>query len=248
MRFKLNRVLVLLTSSILGLNASGIEIVLTDNIKPFIDNSSSPKGVVVDRIKKSLKTISNMDYSIDYIGDSNLMMHPPLLANKKYDIGLRWSEPDCKSKENKKICNFVVSKPVFKTISRFYRRKNSLEKISKPKDIYGKKICRPKGWFGFDLEKQGFVDGENIKLITPDRPKECFSKLKNGQVDSVALTEYTANPIIKEMKLDRYIESIDALAIPIEFSLIADKTNPKAHIYIHKLNIGLAKLENQKEN
>ena len=215
--------------------------------RQFIDNSSPPKGIVVERVEKLLKTIPDINYLIEYISDSNLLMHPPLLENKKYDIGLRWSEPDCKSKDNKKLCDFIASKPIFQTVSRFYRRKNSTEKISQPKDIYGKKICRPKGWFGFDLEKQGFIDGENIKLTTPDRAEECFSLLKNGQVDFVALSDYLANPIIKDMRLDRYIESVDALSMPIEFSFIVHQTNPKALIYIHKLNIALTKLENQKE-
>ena len=174
-------------------------------------------------------------------------MHPPLLKHRKYDIGLRWNRPDCKFEEQKSLCDVIVSKPLLKTVSRFYRRKNSQDKIFQPKDIYGKKICRPMGWFGFDLEQHGFVNGENITMITPNTPTECFTKLKNGEVDFVTLTEYSANPIIKKLKLAKYIESVSKLSMPIEFSLIASKTNPKAHIYIHKLNVGLAKLDNIEE-
>jgi len=235
-------IIFLFIGGLLNLNAGSIEIVLTNNIKPFVDNSSSPKGVVVDRVKKALSSIKNIKYSIDYIGDENLLMHPPLLENGKYDIGLRWNQPDCTSKNNK-LCDFIVSKPLFQTVSKFYRRKNSTNKISHPKDIYGKNICRPKGWFKFDLEKQGFIDGENINITSPDSVKECFSKLKNGKVDFVALTEYSALPVIKSMRLSKYIESVDLLSTPIIFSLIANQKNPKAYIYIHKLNISLSKLK-----
>ena len=236
--------LVSVVSSLLSLNAGSMEIVLTDNIKPFVDNSSSHKGLVVTRVKEALDTIPIKDYSIDYISDDNLLMHPPLLEKGKYDIGLRWDTPDCSSKNDTKLCNFIVSKPLFKTVSQFYRRKNSSGTVSEPKEIYGKNICRPKGWFGFDLEKQGFVDGQNITLTSPNSVQECFNKLKNGKVDFVAVTEYSARPIIKSMKLSKYIESVDALSTPIRLSLIAHKNNPKAYIYIHKLNIGLSKLKN----
>ena len=49
MKFKLVGLLI----TFISLSASNIEILLTDNIKPFIDKSSPPKGILVDRIEKT---------------------------------------------------------------------------------------------------------------------------------------------------------------------------------------------------
>ena len=214
-----------------------VEIVSTSRLYPFRIESSSHRDMLTDIVKALFDNLSEVSYSIDYIENSSI--HPTLLKNNKYDISLGWYRPNCSKKE----CQLIYSKPLFQAITALYRRKGSNEEIQSPKDIYGKKICRPKGWFTFDLEEQGLIDGKTMTLISKKTPTQCFSSLKDGKVDFVSLTSFVGDATLQKMGLSRYIESVKSISTIVDLTVVAHKNGKNARAYINKFNQGLEKLD-----
>lgn len=210
-----------------------IDIVSTTHLHPFMENSSSHKNMLTDIVKEALNNIKDIKYSIEYI--ENRDIHPSLLKYGKYGLSIGWYKPISIKKDN----SFIYSEPLFQTVIVLYRRKSDNRKIKNIKDIYGTKICRPKGWFTFDLESQGLIDGETITLITKTTPEACFNDLKDGKVDFVSLTSFIGDKTINKMELSRYIEPIRAISTVVNLTLISHKKNPNGKLYINKFNQGL---------
>jgi polar amino acid transport system substrate-binding protein len=214
-----------------------IDIISTTALHPFMKNSSSHKDMLTDIVKESFNSLEKVNYSIDYI--ENRDIHSTLLEKGKYGLSIGWYRPNSTQKND----NLIYSDSLFQTITALYRRKSDNREIKNSRDIYGTKICRPKGWFSFDLVNQGLIDGQTITLVTKKTPEVCFHNLKDGKVDFVSLTSFIGDATMSRMGLSRYIESVKSISTVVDLTLISHKQNPNGELYISKFNQGLKKID-----
>jgi ABC-type amino acid transport substrate-binding protein/LysM repeat protein len=225
---------------------NSIKLLAYTDFSPFLSKSLPHGGMANHIVEEIFKVLEDNHYSITWERDAD---HIPLLKNGQFDVGIAWYAPNCNlkylSKETKERCRFLDTKPIFKTPSVVYKRESDLRKPLTPKDLYDTRVCRPDEWYTFDLEQKGLIDGENITLVRPNYPKDCFDLLLSNRVDFVAFDKISSDKIIKEMKIENLVESVDDTNIStlINMTLMVYRDNPRAEEIINRLNRGITKLE-----
>ena len=224
-----------------------IKLLAYTDFSPFL-SKSLPHGGMANRIVEEIfKVLDDNRYSITWERDAD---HIPLLKNGQFDVGIAWYAPDnCNAKyitkETKERCNFLDTKPIFKTPSVIYKRKSDKRYPLTPKDLYETRVCRPAEWYTFDLEEKGLIDGDTITLVQPNYLKDCFDLLLSKRVDFVAFDKISSDKIIRDMKIENLVERVNDKNIStlINMTLMVYKKNIRAKSIIIKLNKGINKLE-----
>ena len=77
-------------------------------------------------------------------------------------MGFPWFKPNCEEYGQldrtgtvPPATNFFFSKPVFEILVLFFTTNNSQFQFTSDADVLGKRLCRPTGYFTFDLDKKG---------------------------------------------------------------------------------------------
>lgn len=228
-------------------NKNIIKLLAYTDFAPFL-SKSLPHGGMANRIVEEIfKVLDDNQYSITWERDAD---HIPLLKNGQFDVGIAWYAPNnCNAKglsvATKERCNFIDTKPIFKTPSVIYKRKKDKREPLVPKDLYNTRICRPAEWYSFDLEEKGLIDGETITLVRPNYLKDCFNLLLSKRVDFVAFDEISSDKVIKNMKIEQKVEKVHDknISTVINMTLMVYKDNPRVKYIINKLNKGITILE-----
>lgn len=216
---------------------------------PYVGKKLPNQGMLLDITKEVFSQFPDISYSIDYISDWSAHINT-LLKKNKYDIGPGWYYQDCsdmsKVPESAKIrCEYHFSSPIYKEIITIYNKKNDNRAISNLSDLENKTLCQPKGYLLFDYKKSGLENGKNFTLIESSSVKNCVEKLRDNEVQYVAINKNEGDQVISNLGLKDEIEN--SSNSPIEtrsLHYIIHKTNPKANMLITKINKGLKNLEN----
>ncbi len=225
---------------------NAIKFLTETHLKPYQDRSLPNGGMVIDILDNMMKAIGDSDYTLTWEDNSSLVF--PYLISHKYDVGVNWFKPNCArehlSKATALRCKFLFSRPVNYEIATFFRKKEDTNRTKlKIKDLKGKRICRPEGWYIFDLEEYGLYPGKNITMVRPERLDKCFYLLLNNKVDFVAATKILGNQTAHDMGIDDQIESIEEISRLLSSHFIVYPTNPRAKEILDKINRGLKDLE-----
>ena len=109
-------------------------------------------------------------------------------------------------------------------------------------DIIGKTLCRPKGYYTHDLDKDErnwLADGK-ITLEQPVSVADCFEMLLAGQVDAVALNEFTGRKAMKDLALQNSVDIVQSRPLSIEgLHVVVHKSHPDAEALLSTINSGL---------
>jgi polar amino acid transport system substrate-binding protein len=223
----------------------GIKFLSGTDFKPFLSPRLPKGGMANDLLEEMFKSLNSDDYNITFVTDFSL--HFTLLENQKFDVGVAWYKPDCSksnlSKATQRRCKFEFSEPIFETISTLYKLKSNKSVVQTPKDVYNTKICRPKGVYTFDLEEKGLIDKETITLIRPSSQKECFQLLVKKEVDFVATDNFSGTSMIRELKLEDIVKSIETISSLLEMNLIVHSSNPRVTEILGTLNRAILELK-----
>jgi len=227
------------------LSSNGIKFLSGTDFKPFLSPILPKGGMANDLVEEMFKTLNSDDYNITFIKDFSV--HFSLLENQKFDVGVAWYKPDCSksnlSQTTKRRCKFVFSEPIFETISTLYKLKSNKSIIQTSKDVHNSKICRPKGVYIFDLEDKGLIDKKTITLVRASSQKECFKLLVKKEVDFVATDNFSGTSMIRDLKLEDSVKSIEAISSLLEMNLIVHSSNPRATEIIGTLNRAILELK-----
>ncbi len=220
-----------------------ITLLVADDYKPFMDRSLPNGGMVIDVMQQVMKAANPPEgYSFIWVNDFSAHLEP-LLSNALLDVGVPWLKPACSSNPNAYRCkNFEFSDPMFEMLILLFTNRNNPIVFNSDADIVGKNLCRPKGYYTHDLDKDGrnWVADGKITLTRPNSVKECFELLLDGKVDAVALNEFTGRAMIKEMGVKDQVKIIDTRPLSIEgLHALVHKTHPRAKELIAMINRGL---------
>lgn len=215
---------------------------------PFTDEDLPEQGMFTELVKTALNTADpDQDYSVTFVNDwgSHLTTLLPMGA---FDMGFPWFRPDCSRIENLRPANamrcsdFNHSEPFFEAVVSYYALKGGpFEATDAYPQLLGTRLCRPRGWFTFDLEAERLVE-PNVEMLVPPTQVDCWRALLDGEVDVVTFDALPAEADIQELGISDRVVELAPLSTLATIHVFTPKSNPNGEAYLAKLNEGLAEL------
>ncbi len=220
---------------------------------PFTGEQLNGGGMLVRLLTTSLnRGGNNRDFNVSFVDDWASHTET-LLPMNAFDISVAWYMPDCSkidlfSDAMKRRCTELDgSLPIYESVVGFFSMKgNEYENVRDAADLAGATICRPSGWFTFDLEEKGLVDPV-INLVVGDTIKDCVQRMKDGSVDVVPLEIETIESTAKEMGILNDINQNAYLTNLLQLRFVTHKTNPRGRVYLAMINRGLTEMRDSGE-
>jgi polar amino acid transport system substrate-binding protein len=228
-------------------DAPGIRLLTGSGFAPFADERLSEGGMITELVKLSLASAAPAhSVGLSYVNDWS--QHLRLLESGAFDLGFPWYKPDCALADRlttamrARCSGFIFSAPLFEVAMGFYvRAGDPLRGATRPEQLIGTRICRPAGYFTFDLDQAGLREPKVTRVVLPTAA-DCLDLLADGMVDVVSLGETPAAREILRLGLDGQVVDIPALAAAQTLHAIAPETSAEGQAYIHLINAGLDKL------
>ena len=227
--------------------AETIEALTAGDYAPFTDQNWENGGMLTEIVDAALGEASGAPgYSIDWVNDWAAHIDP-LLRRHKYDMGFPWFKPNCDRPENLseddlKRCEFYFSEPLFDMLIVLFKRSDDTRALASDADLHGTRLCRPAGYFTFDLTERGLVPGGTIELERPQTVGECFHKLVDGEVDFVTINQFTGQSAIAEFGYGDLVAASEQLADTLGLHLIIHRGHPNAIRLLKTVDSGLSAL------
>ncbi len=222
-----------------------IEALTAGDYAPFTDQNWQNGGMLTEIVDAALGQAQSItDHSIDWINDWSAHIDP-LLRRHKYDMGFPWFKPNCEapeklSEDDVKRCEFYFSEPLFEMLIVLFKRSDDARTLASDADLHGMRLCRPTGYFTFDLTERGLVPGDTIELEQPQSVGDCFHKLVDGDVDFVTLNQFTGQSAIKQFGYGDVVAASEELADTLGLHLIIHRDHPKAIALLRQFDSGLS--------
>ena len=225
-----------------------VNLLTADDYAPFTDRASLNEGLVTEIVNAAMGQAAGQDgYRIHWVNDWSAHLDP-LLSNAMLDMGFPWLQPDCKQNpDNFRCTNFYFSDPMFEMLVLLFVDVQRPLRFREDADIIGKTLCRPKGYYTHDLDKDGrnwLADGK-ITLEQPVSVADCFEMLMAAQVDAVALNEFTGRKAMKDLALQNRVDIVQSRPLSIEgLHVVVHKSHPDAEALLSTINSGLGEIKN----
>lgn len=224
-----------------------IAFLTADDYAPFTDRNALNGGLVTEIVDAALKqSQGETGFDIFWVNDWSAHLEP-LLSEALLDMGFPWLQPDCKQNPDRYRCaNFEFSDPMFEMLVLLFTDRKRQFVFEEDSDILGRALCRPKGYYTHDLDKNGrnwLAEGK-ITLVQPVSVADCFEALQKGDVDAVALNEFTGRKAIKDLNLGDRVEIVASRPLSIEgLHVLVHKNHPNAKALIATVNEGLKEIK-----
>jgi len=171
-----------------------------------------------------------------------------LLPEGAFDLGYPWFKPDCSKigllSEGMKIrcTDFNWSAPLHELVIGYFVRADSpLADAADYDALAGTTICRPRGYYTFDLEQKG-LKPPRIAMSSPDTPAECLEALVEGEIEVVSLAVTLAEGEIADLDFDDEVVEVADLADILTLHVLSAKSNPYGRTYLTLINKGLRQM------
>ncbi len=230
-----------------------IQLLTATDYSPFTDQSLARGGMITDIVDTALTKLKEESggpgHSISWVNDWSSHLNP-LLVRKTFDMGFPWFQPACDryvelDDPAKFRCDkFFFSRPVFEILVLFFTNDGSDFEFANDQEVLGKRLCRPTGYFTFDLDADGrnWVKEDKVTMIRPQNVDECFQMLMRDEVDAVALNEFTGRAAVSKLGIDQNIKVIERPVSLLSLHVIVAKTHPRARTFLHYINSSLDNL------
>ena len=230
-----------------------IRIVSGNGWAPFTGEALDGGGMLVRLLTTSLNRGGNdREFNVSFVDDWASHTET-LLPMNAFDISVAWYMPDCTkidllSDSMKRRCTELDgSLPIYESVVGFFALKgNEYEGVRNASDLAGATVCRPSGWFTFDLEEKGLVDPV-ISLVIGDTIKDCLQRLVDGTVDVVPLEIETVEGTAREMGISNDLAQNPYLTNLLQLRFVTHKTNPRGRVYLAMINRGLTEMRESGE-
>lgn len=226
-----------------------IEIVTGTDYAPFTDEKLPDGGMLVKVVEAAfgLSSLSN-PVSIDFINDWGSHLDT-LLPKGKYAFGFPWFQPDCAniavlSEAMRARCDLTWSDPLFTVpIGFYYDADHNAEPALDFTAMRGTRVCRPEGYFTFDLEQRGLT-ADVIGLTQPAAVDDCFRMLAEGEVDYVSINRFLAEKAIARTGLSGRVKPLQTIVTTQKLHLVAHRYDTRAgYDWMPAFNEGLRRLK-----
>lgn len=230
-----------------------IKIVSANGWAPFVGEKFDGGGMLVRLATTALnRGGNNRDFNVSFVDDwaSHTETLLPLGA---FDVSIAWYMPDCTKIEmlsdgmKKRCTELDGSLPIYESVVGFYTLPdNDYADVRTYDGFAGARICRPEGWFTFDLEEQGLI-APVVTMVVPGSVNDCFEMLTEGSVDVVPLEIESVAAAAAELGIEGDIVQNAYLTNLLQLSFVTHKTNPRGRVYLALLNRGLTEMRESGE-
>ncbi len=230
-----------------------IKIVSGNGWAPFVGEEFEGGGMLVRLATTALNRGGNArEYNVSFVDDWAAHTDT-LLPLGAFDISIAWYMPDCSKIDQlsdgmKKRCNELdASLPIYESVVGFFTQPgNEYEGVRNYADFAGARICRPEGWYTFDLEEQGLIE-PIVSMSAPKTVEECFEMMQKGDVDVVPLEIESVAGTARDLEIEAQIVQNPYLTNILQMSFVSHKTNPRGRVYLALLNRGLTEMRDSGE-
>ena len=224
-----------------------------DDYRPFTDRGLPAGGMITDIVRTALETrqksASSPPFKISWVNDWSAHLNP-LLSNGSFDMGFPWFRPNCERYSDLddparfRCDTFLFSEPVFEILVLFFTRSDDGFQFANDNQVVGKRLCRPAGYFTFDLDKDGrnWVKDEKVMLLRPQSVDECFQMLDRGEIDAVALNEFTGREAVRKLNMTNKVRTLEKPVSVLNLHVIVPKTHPRAQALLGNVNSALKQI------
>jgi len=214
---------------------------------PFTDPDLPEGGMYTELVRTAVARANpSQDVRIDFVKDWGSHL-ATLLPNGAYDLGFPWYMPDCTNlgplndSDRSRCTDFDHSDPFYEVVVSFFVLADGpYANAQRPEDLFGAKICRPEGYFQFDLAQAGLTT--NATMVTPTTPADCIKMVDSGEVDVFTENTLTGIETIESLGLTGKVVQVEALDNILTLHVLTPKTNPMGRSQIATLNAGLRQL------
>ncbi len=223
-----------------------MKLVTGGNYAPFTDRAWPGQGMITELINAAMEATPNpVTYSVTWEDDWSRHLFP-MLDSKEFDMGFPWFRPDCEATPNHERCvNFHFSEPIVELLGLLFVQNGSPLTFEQDSDLHGKTLCRPAGYFTFDLDgpDRQWLQRGLVSLTQPATPADCFNLLMAGEVDAVALNEFTGWTTLTDLNLrDKVAPLPNPLGVQ-GLHVIISKRHWRGTTHLYRINAGLAALK-----
>ncbi len=230
-----------------------IKVVSANGWAPFVGENFTDGGMLVRIATTALNRGGNSrDYNVSFVDDWGAHLST-LLPLGAFDVSIAWYMPDCSKIDllsegmAKRCTELDASLPVYESVVGFFTMPgNEYEGVRNYADFAGARICRPEGWFTFDLEEQGLIEPV-VTMVAPKSVEDCFEKMAAGEVDVVPLEIESVASAASALGIDAEIVQNPYLTNLLSMSFVTHKTNPRGRVYIAMLNRGITEMRESGE-
>ncbi|MEL6643449.1 MAG: LysM peptidoglycan-binding domain-containing protein [Pseudomonadota bacterium] len=225
-----------------------IKIVSANGWAPFVGEKFKGGGMLVRLASTALNRGGNArEYNVSFVDDwsSHLETLLPLGA---FDVSIAWYLPDCTKYDllsagmQKRCDELEGSLPIYESVVGFFTTPdNAYADARQYTDYAGARVCRPAGWFTFDLEEQGLSE-PLVTMVVPDGVNDCMEMLTAGEVDVVPLEIESVSAAATELGIEGQIVQNPYLTNLLNLHFVTHKTNPRGRVYLALLNRGLTEM------
>jgi len=227
---------------------SDAELVLVtgSNYAPFTDRAWPGQGMLTEVVNAAMEaTPEPLPYAIVWEDDWSRHLFP-MLDEKEIDMGFPWFRPDCDGNPtNERCANFHFSEPLVDLVILLFVRADTQIPFERDEDIHGRTLCRPAGYFTHDLDRadRRWLSEGLVTLVQPATPDECFRMLERGDVDAVAMNEFTGVQKMFELGLTNSVVPLQRPLSVEGLHVLISKRHWRGTSHLYRFNAGLAELK-----
>lgn len=226
---------------------NGIGFLTGSDFAPFAHQALPEGGMITELVRLAVaEAAPGRKVEITFVNDWS--SHLGLLEQGAYELGFPWYRPDCAKagrlagSMRERCTQLDFSDPLFEVgIGYYVRAGDPLAGAAEYGQIFGRRICRPAGYFTFDLDQQD-LRAPNVTRIIAPRAEDCFAWLMQDEVDVVTLNESIARSDITRLGLTGLAVEAPALRSAQTLHVVARKGDRQGRADLDLLNAGLAEL------
>lgn len=220
-----------------------VRVLTADDVAPFADRSLPGGGLMTEIVRAALEQSAPGAFDIHWVNDRAAHLSP-LLSEGMLDIGYPWQKPDCGAAEADPRCaEFLFSDPMFEMLTLLFVDAARPVAFESDADMPGRVLCRPAGALVHDLDRadRRWLSEGLVTLARPPRVADCFDMLLAGEVDAVALNEFTGRTAIAELGLEARVSVVEGRPLAIEgLHVVVSRDHQRAEELMALVNSGLA--------
>ncbi len=223
-----------------------INLVTAGDFAPFTDRALAQGGLITEMVRAAMTEVGLADDTrINWINDRAAHLDP-LMREGMMDMAFPSFRPDCAVWRSNALCQeFLFSDPMFELLTVLFVDKLHPIPFAQDADIEGKTLCRPAGFSTSDLDRpdRRWIEKGKVTLVQPLAVQDCFSMLMAGEVDGVAINEFTGRAAVRSLNLADKVEALEGRALAIEtLHVLVHKDHPRALELLDTVNSGLAQI------
>jgi polar amino acid transport system substrate-binding protein len=236
-----------------------IEFLTADDFAPFTTRTLENGGLVTEVLTAAMTRLKAQSsdafsFQVSWVNDWSAHLQP-LLTTRAFDMGFPWFKPNCDDflslDDNSKLrCQkFFFSDSIIDEATLMFVRADSPITFSTDDEMVGKTLCRPSGYYVFDLDAsgRGWLRDKKITLLTPQSIDECMTLLVDGKIDAVSISELPGRTSLIRLGVLNKVRVLERPTVIGGLHVLVAKTHPNARTLIYYVNTALRELKESGE-